>query len=175
MSTPSRFHTAGVSLVVFGCLVAVFLAQTPAAGAGQAAGQGSGSTTKDAFPNACISCHTSTSKDGDSRISTLMTKWTAVVDPPLLARAKASATDPDKVKGKHPSVPKAGSNVPQGCLSICHKKGSTIAPAFALLMHNVHLTGAQNRFVARFQGECTHCHKLDQKTGAWRMPTGAEN
>jgi hypothetical protein len=41
-------------------------------------------------------------------------------------------------------------------------------------MHNVHLTGAQNEFLVLYQGQCTHCHKLDLKTGAWRMPSGAE-
>jgi hypothetical protein len=160
--------------IAIGSLVAVLVALTPATGAGQATGQGSRSTTKDAFPNGCISCHTSTSKDGDTRMSALMMKWTVAVDPPLMARARASATVPEKVKGKHPPVAKAGANIPQGCLSACHKKGSMIAPAFAMLMHNVHLTGAQNRFVALFQGECTHCHKLDQKTGALTMPSGAE-
>jgi len=25
-----------------------------------------------------------------------------------------------------------------------------------------------------FQGECTHCHKLDAMTGKWSMPSGPE-
>jgi hypothetical protein len=34
--------------------------------------------------------------------------------------------------------------------------------------------GTNNVFVTTFKGDCTHCHKLDAKTGAWSMPSGAE-
>lgn len=172
MKLTSRFHLLCLGLVA-AVSVGVVVAPTSAAGSGLATGQAPG-TAKDAFPNGCVDCHTSTSKGGDTRMSTLMASWTKAVAPPLLARAKASAADPAKVKGQHPAVPRPGASVPQGCLSACHKKGSTIAPAFATLMHTVHLTGAKNQFLALFQGECTHCHKLDPKTGAWRMPSGAE-
>ncbi len=171
MRFTARFDSPAVGLAC--ALLAVVAVQTPVAGAAQGA-QIPGITAGDAFPNGCVDCHTSTSTRGDTRISTLMTRWTTSVEPPLLARAKASAGDPAKVKGKHPAVPKPGANIPQSCLSACHKKGSTLAPPFATLIHTVHLTGTKNQFLALFQGACTHCHKLDQKTGAWRMPTGVE-
>lgn len=175
MTRTSRLQ--GLSLGLAACALTAAAAvpvATRAAATDQAPRQIPGITAKDAFPNGCVDCHTATSKGGDTRISTLMSKWTAAVDPALVAQAKASAADPAKVKGKHPPVPKPGGNVPQGCLTVCHKKGSTIAPPFATLIHNVHLIGAKNQYLAAFQGECTHCHKLDQKTGAWRIPSAAE-
>jgi len=162
---------AGIAAVVSLTTVA---AQVPAPKVTQSARQIPGITTKDAFPNGCVDCHTSTARGGDTRMSTLMATWTTAVEPALVARAKASAADPAKVKGKHPTVPRPGANVPQACMAACHRKGSTLAPAFSTLMHNLHLTGAQNQFLVLYQGECTHCHKLDPKTGAWRMPSGAE-
>jgi len=167
---PFRISTIAIPA---GLLLTVLALHGPVASADQAR-QIPGITGKDTFPNGCIDCHTSTSKGGDTRIGTLMGKWTTAVEPALLEKTKAAAADPAKVKGKHPPVPRPGSNVPQSCLAACHKKGSTIAPAFATLIHTLHLTGAQNQFMAQFQGECTHCHKLDARTGAWRMPTGAE-
>ena len=66
-------------------------------------------------------------------------------------------------------------NVPQTCLTGCHKPGSTIAPPFAQLMHVIHLVGGNsNRFLTANQGECTHCHKLNQKTGTWKAASSAE-
>jgi hypothetical protein len=173
MRFPPRFHALYAGLAA-AAVLGIVATQTQMVAADQAARQIPGITAKDAFPNGCVDCHTATSKMGDTRISTLMTKWTTAVAPPLLAKSKASATDPARVKGKHPPVPKPGANVPQSCLAVCHKKGSTVAPAFGTLMHNLHLTGTPNQFMTLFQGECTHCHKLDQKTGAWRMATGAE-
>jgi hypothetical protein len=42
-------------------------------------------------------------------------------------------------------------------------------------MHLVHLTGGtDNVFVSTFKGDCTHCHKLDAKTGAWSLPSSPE-
>jgi len=147
--------------------VALALAQPPGAWAEQ------GAQAKDAFPNGCVDCHTSTSKGGDTRLSTPLKQWMTAVEPALLDKTKASVTDPSKVKGKHPAVPKAAAALPQSCMT-CHRRGSTVAPPFATLMHTVHLTGAGNQFVAQFQGQCTHCHKMDAKTGAWRIPSGAE-
>ncbi len=133
-----------------------------------------GITAKDAYPNGCVDCHVA-AKDGDTRISVLMAQWTTAVPAALVAKTKASWTDASKIKGKHLAVPNVKANIPQTCLAACHKKGSTIAPSFAQLMHTIHLTGgAQNKFLTVNKGECTHCHKLDQKTGAWRMATGPE-
>ena len=110
------------------------------------------------------------------RLSALQAKWTSAVPAALVEKARASSIDPSRIKGKHlPMVSNAKANLPQSCLGACHKRGSTIAPPFAQLMHMIHLTGgSQNRFLTAYQGECTHCHKLDQKTGAWKMASGAE-
>jgi hypothetical protein len=133
-----------------------------------------GLTAKDPYPNGCVDCHVAT-KDGDMRLSTMMAAWTKAVPEPLLAKARAASSDPAKVKGKHLPMPNVKANTPQTCLAGCHKKGSVIAPPFAHLMHIIHLVGgADNRFIAQNQGECTYCHKLDQKTGTWRVGTGPE-
>jgi len=104
-----------------------------------------------------------------------MSKLTSAVPAPLVDKAKAASADPSKIKGKHLAVPNVKANTPQTCLTGCHKRGSTIAPPFAQLMHAIHLVGgAQNKFLTTYQGECTHCHKLDQKTGAWKLASGPE-
>jgi hypothetical protein len=169
----SRFPALSLVLVLLTC-PSLVAARASAAEPEQAVRAIPGLTARDAFPNGCVDCHTSMSKAGDTRLSTLLANWSKAVEPALVDRAKAASADPSKVKGKHPPVPKAGANVPQTCLATCHRQGSKVAPAFATLMHAVHLTGEKNQFMANFQGECTHCHKLDQKTGAWRMPSGAE-
>jgi hypothetical protein len=126
---------------------------------------------RDPFPNACVDCHVA-GKDGDMRLSTLVAAWATAVPPALVEKAKAASADPTKVKGKHPAVPNAKTNTPQSCLT-CHRRGSTIGPPFAQLMHSIHLVGP-TRFLTVHKGECTFCHKLDVKTGAWKLPSGAE-
>ena len=69
------------------------------------------------------------------------------------------------LKGKHPSAEDSLEDIPNACLD-CHDAGSKKAPPFGQLLHLVHLTGANNEFVTTFKGDCTHCHKLDAKTGA---------
>jgi hypothetical protein len=96
------------------------------------------------------------------------------VPPALIEKAKAASPAPAKIVGKHPPVPNAKANIPQACMAVCHKKGSTIAPPFAQLLHVIHLVGAANQFLTVNEGECTHCHKLDAKTGAWKLPGGTE-
>ena len=133
-----------------------------------------GITAKDAYPNGCVDCHVA-GKDGDMRLSTLMSKLTSAVPAPLVDKAKAASADPSKIKGKHLAVPNVKANTPQTCLTGCHKRGSTIAPPFAQLMHAIHLVGgAQNKFLTTYQGECTHCHRLDPKTGTWKLASGPE-
>ncbi|MGE0463542.1 MAG: hypothetical protein AB7Q16_19440 [Vicinamibacterales bacterium] len=155
--------------------------RTPLAGAAAAVlaavlvhPSGAWAQAKDAFPNGCVDCHTSTSKAGDTRLSTHLKEWMNAVPPALLEKTKAAVADPSKIKGKHPAVPKAAAGTPQSCMTTCHRRGSTMAPPFTTLMHTVHLTGAGNQFVSQFQGQCTHCHKMDPKSGAWRIPSGAE-
>lgn len=119
-----------------------------------------GITAKDAYPKGCVDCHTG--KAGQPAPIT-----TINVDAKLLAKAQASAPKGMTLKGKHPNVAAMVKAAPADCLK-CHQKGSKMAPAFAQMMHMIHLTGGdQNPFLTKFDGACTNCHKLDQKTGTW--------
>jgi hypothetical protein len=134
-----------------------------------------GLTADDPHPHACVDCHV-VMKDYnmDVRLSTLMGQWTQGVEPKLLAAAKAAAQDSTKITGKHPVAKTALKNIPGGCLA-CHSKASKTAPPFARLMHRIHLVGGdQNLYMGYYQGDCTHCHKLDTNTGSWSVPSGAE-
>ena len=133
------------------------------------------SLAADPFPKGCVSCHTvDKTKGTDHRLSTALAQWTASkVDPGLLAQSKASAPAGVALKGKHPAAEDSLEDIPNACLD-CHDPGSKKAPPFSQLLHLVHLTGANNTFVTTFKGDCTHCHKLDAKTGAWSMPSGPE-
>jgi cytochrome c553 len=113
-------------------------------------------------------------KGVDHRLSTALAKWTAgKVDAGLLAKAKAAAPAGLALKGKHPAAEDSLEDIPSACLD-CHSADSKKAPPFARLMHLVHLTGANNTYVANFKGDCANCHKLDGKTGEWSLPSGAE-
>ncbi|MEQ1731078.1 MAG: hypothetical protein ABL982_22140 [Vicinamibacterales bacterium] len=165
--------------IVLTAAVLLVSSLVPAA-AGQAASpspavrQIPGLTAKDAYPNGCVDCHI-VSKDADGRIGALMATWTSAVPAALTEKARASSVDASKIKGKHPAVANVKANIPQTCIAACHKPGSTTAPPFARLMHVIHLTGGSgNRFLTANQGECMHCHKLDQKTGTWKTASSAE-
>lgn len=136
-----------------------------------------GLTADDPNPHACVDCHIvmKEPKEMDTRISTLMAQWNdGKVEPALLEKAKAASADPSKITGKHPKVTSALKDIPKGCL-MCHGKDSKMAPPFARMLHLVHLTGGEeNPYLTYFQGDCTHCHKLNQKTGTWSIPSAPE-
>ncbi len=165
MTTRHRFPALGLAMAV-GAMVAT-LTNVQA----QASRPGPGA--KDAFPNGCVDCHVA-GKDADMRLSVLVATWATAVPAGLVEKAKSASADPAKIKGKHSAVPAAKTNLPQTCTGTCHRQGSTMAPPFAKLLHTIHLVGSDNRFLTAYHGDCTHCHKLDQKTGAWRLPTGNE-
>lgn len=181
MTTRSRTLavTIGVGLALGFAATLGFAEKTPAPQTTPAAQtppvrQIPGLTAKDAYPNGCVDCHVN-GKDGDKRLSTLLAELAKAVPAPLVEKARAASADPSKIKGKHPPIPNAKTNTPLSCLSGCHKRGSTIGPPFTQLMHAIHLVGgAQNHFLTVFQGECTYCHKLDQKTGQWKVGTAPE-
>lgn len=155
-------------------LAAAGVGQTPAASQAPATHQVPGITAKDVYPNGCVDCHV-VGKDADMRMSAMMATWTSAAPAGLVEKARAASADASKIKGKHPAITNVKANVPQSCLVGCHKPGSTIAPPFARLMHVIHLTGgSRNRFLTGYGGECTHCHKLDPKTGTWKIESGAE-
>ena len=135
-----------------------------------------GITAPDTHPAGCVDCHINyVDMKLDARFSTLMTGWAAGAPPALVNHARSAAPAGLAVTGKHPAVPAAGlRNIPGSCL-VCHGKASKVAPPFARLIHEIHLTGGDaNHFLTMFQGECTLCHKLDAKSGAWTIPSGPE-
>jgi len=135
-----------------------------------------GITAPDTHPGACVDCHIVYKEMNlDARFSTLAKGWTTQVTPALLAYAKGAAPAGLTITGRHPAIPAAGfENIPGFCLA-CHGKASKVAPPFSRMLHEVHLSGGdENHFLTLFQGECTLCHKLNTKTGAWTIPSGPE-
>jgi hypothetical protein len=135
-----------------------------------------GITVEDPYPNGCVDCHIDyTDMKMDTRFSTMMKQWQEGVPPKLLAKAQAAASDGVTLKGEHPAVPKSAfENIPAGCRK-CHGEDSEKAPPAARMTHLIHLTGGdENHFMTVFQGQCTYCHKLNQATGEWTIPSAPE-
>jgi len=162
-----------VSSVCAGALLAQGPAGAP--GAPPPVRQIPGVVAADPYRNACVDCHLNyVEMKLDARFSTLLQRWSAQVEPRLLAKAQASAPQGKTLKGKHPNTAGAVQDIPAKCL-VCHGKNSKLAPPFAGMLHLIHLTGGeQNHFLTLFQGECTYCHKLDLSTGSWRIPSAPE-
>ena len=167
-----------VLIVVLGVLL--LLAVTSVATAGEQAQlpparEIPGLTAADHFPNGCVDSHINMpERNQDERISTLMKRWITDPGPKLLKHAQAAAPAGVKLKGKHPNTPASLKNIPASCMG-CHGRSSKTAPPFATMLHSVHLTGGgESHYLTIFQGECTPCHKMDAKTGAWSMPSGPE-
>ena len=132
-----------------------------------------GITAADRFPRACIDCHINYSDMNlDTRISTLLAQWSEGVEPAVLEAAR-SVTDPTiDLSGVHPRVDAALNDIPAACLG-CHQSDTDDIPPLVPLLHKIHL-GSDGVFLSVFQGECTHCHKLDEATGQWHVPSGPE-
>jgi hypothetical protein len=132
-------------------------------------------TAEDKFPKGCVDCHINMPQiKQDERISTLMARWNKDAGPKLLKKAQAAAPASVTLAGKHPAVPSSLKDIPKACMA-CHTRNSKTAPPLAEMLHTIHLTGGdENHFLTIFQGECTHCHKLNVTTGAWTMPSGPE-
>jgi hypothetical protein len=134
-----------------------------------------GLTAPDKFPQGCVDCHVNMPQEKmDVRLSTLMRQWQEEVEPALLEKAKRYAPPGLTLKGKHPKLAQGVGEAPKSCLT-CHSRSSKIAPPFSRLVHGLHLVGGEaNHFMTLFQGECTHCHKLDGETGIWSVKSGKE-
>lgn len=172
------------TLCFLACLYLATLATLVASAQGPPAGSGEppapppreipGITAPDAYPAACVGCHVDMPEMGmDERLSTALQTWKEGADPKLVAKAQGTMPPGVTLTGKHPSAQSALRDIPTACIR-CHS-ASKKAPPFASLVHVVHLTGgADNHFLTIFQGECTHCHKLNQETGEWSVPSGPE-
>jgi len=134
-----------------------------------------GITAPDQFPSGCVDCHLNYPElKLDARISALMAGWGRSGSSTLTSRMQALAPAGVKLKGGHPEVKSALGDIPAACIK-CHAKPSTRSPSFGSMMHVIHLGGLKDgHFLSIFQGECTHCHKLDINTGTWRIPSGPE-
>jgi hypothetical protein len=133
-----------------------------------------GITTPDKTPHACVDCHVNhPEKNMDYRLPSILAQWRKGADPRILAKAKAAAPEGRTLTGKHPDVAGQIKIIPDDCLK-CHKRDAQMAPPFAKLLHTIHLAGGpENHFLTMAKGTCTSCHKLDLKTGAWHMGSGA--
>ncbi len=134
-----------------------------------------GINAEDAFPRGCVDCHiVRTDINRDVRISTLLNEWGEKVEPRFLEMAQAAAPEGVTLVGKHPAVSSMVKDIPSGCMA-CHGKTSKAAPPLGRMMHLYHLTGGEkNPYMTVFHGECTYCHKLNQATGEWTIPSGQE-
>jgi hypothetical protein len=134
-----------------------------------------GINVEDKFKNGCVDCHIKDQGGVDTRISVQFNKWKdGNVEPKLLLKAQAAAPDGVTLKAKHPGVISSLQDIPAKCVT-CHEKMSKSSPQFGQMIHLVHLSdGDQNKFMTTFQGECTYCHKIDMKKGAWSHPSGPE-
>jgi len=135
-----------------------------------------GITVEDQFPRACVDCHVNYEEmNRDTRLSTLIAQWTTQVEPQLLETAQAVAGPGLELTGVHPRVNAALGDIPAACLG-CHESKAANAPPLPPLLHKIHLGGGDEAvFLRVFQGECTHCHKLNKDSGQWWIPSGAEN
>ncbi len=134
-----------------------------------------GITSPDQFPRGCVDCHIDRPDIGrDVRLSTILREWSEEVPSGFLAKAQAASPEGVTLTGKHPAVEQALKDIPGGCLE-CHGEYSKGVPTLSRMMHLYHLTGGnENPYLSIFQGECTHCHKFDSKTGEWSIPSGPE-
>jgi hypothetical protein len=133
-----------------------------------------GLTGVDSHPGACMDCHIQMSDIGlDVRLSTALREWERKVPAKLMAIAEDTVGPGTRLTGRHPSVVMPLEDVPSTCIN-CHRTASA-APPFDRLIHLAHYRGGdENHFLSIFGGECTLCHKMDQETGAWRIPSGPE-
>jgi hypothetical protein len=181
MSASSKLENAIKSALLYPALLTLTM-QLPAFAQDKAAAPAQpparaipGITAQDEFPRGCVDCHVQLpERNLDVRLSTLIREWEQLVPDALLAKAQAAAPAGVTLRGKHPIVKEPLAHIPADCLS-CHRKDAKLAPPFARMLHAIHLTGGeQNHFLTMFQGECTHCHKLNSATGAWSLFSGSE-
>ena len=129
-----------------------------------------GITTPDKTPQACVDCHKNyPEKKKDFSLTAVLARWKDKCEPEVMAKAQAAAPAGITLKGKHPDVTALVKIIPDDCL-MCHSRDSKTVPPFARMLHLIHLTDkADNHFLSKAKGTCTSCHKLDEKSGTWRV------
>lgn len=116
-----------------------------------------GITVEDVNVNGCVDCHNNDIADSDYRLSTSLGELVE--------------------EGKHPDVSAMVTTVPDDCV-MCHSEqmaeGMGTEP-LGPMMHKIHLVGgAENHFIAGYQGQCTHCHGFKEETGEFSIKSGEE-
>ncbi len=135
-----------------------------------------GITTEDRTPRGCVDCHKNhPERNYDGRLTSVLKRWENGVRPEHFQKAKAAMPPTAALKGRHPAVQSFIEVIPDDCL-MCHWSGAKVVPPFSKILHTIHLTGGrENHLITNLKGQCTHCHKLDETTGTWRMGSGLEN
>lgn len=136
-----------------------------------------GITSDDQFATACVGCHVNYKEVAmDKRLSTVMRDWaTRGVETEILEVARSVWGPSIELAGIHPKVDVAREEIPAVCQE-CHDSGANKVMALAPFLHKIHLdSGGEAIFLRIFQGECTHCHKLNKATGQWSIPSASES
>ncbi|PIQ23311.1 hypothetical protein COW36_08185 [bacterium (Candidatus Blackallbacteria) CG17_big_fil_post_rev_8_21_14_2_50_48_46] len=137
-----------------------------------------GITAPDQKPSACVDCHKNYPEmKFDARLTVVLKGWQKAADEKILAKAQGTMPAGIKLEGKHPDVSHLIKTIPNDCL-MCHSTQTSTpqrVPEFRKMIHAIHLVGGKdNHFISNYGGTCTHCHKLDPKTGAWSIGSGQE-
>jgi hypothetical protein len=116
-----------------------------------------GITVDDVKVSGCVDCHYKESDERDYRLSTSLGELVE--------------------EGKHPDVSAMVNTIPDDCV-MCHSEqmaeGMGTEP-LGPMMHKIHLVGgAENHFIAGYQGQCTHCHGFNEETGGFSIKSGEE-
>ena len=99
----------------------------------------------DVMPDGCVSCHQGANN--------------------LKARLAAL---------KHRDISGKVAVVPDDCKS-CHTEGSGLE-SMSMISHSMHYaSGSSSGFVAKYGGQCLHCHAMATGTGAVTVKTGPKN
>lgn len=133
-------------------------------------------TAEDRMPGGCVDCHVNMPENNmDVRISSQMARWVERVEPKLLDRVRAAARDPARLTGRHPRLPaETYRDIPNACGG-CHGGAQADNLPLAPMLHALHLKGGKdNHFLTIFQGGCTNCHKFDDASARWTVPSGPE-
>jgi len=134
-----------------------------------------GLTVEDRFPRGCVDCHINMPQiNQDERLSSVMSNWTLQVPPEILKKTRLVVGNDKPLKGRHPRSDQMFQAIPRNCLN-CHENGSGSIVPIIPLIHLIHLSGGEkNHYLSLFEGQCTHCHKLEPNTGTMTVPIADE-
>ncbi len=135
-----------------------------------------GITENDIFVKGCVSCHVANYEEKvDFRITTIMKEWSKTgYKQEYFNLFQQAATEGIVLKGKHEFKFNSETSIPEEC-NKCHGKAIKTALPLGQVIHIIHFSGENNHFIAKYNGECTHCHKIEKVTGTWSSINGRES